>query len=158
MVPITNGVAGTAIVVPASMTISGLACPSASTCQAVGSYYYGVTSPTLGPGPRGVVLPIVNGVPGVAQLTPGIKNLAGVACSSATSCRAVGDQDRTVSSPTALMAPITDGTPDAVEAVAGTTLPGASAPNSVELLAVACPSAATCEAVGYTNYGGPPNG
>ncbi len=145
VVPITNGVAGTPVVVPGHMTISGLACPSVSTCQAVGSYYYGVTSPTIGPGPRGVVLPIVNGVPGDAQLTPSIKNLAGIACANATSCRAVGDQDRTISPPMALMAPITNGIPDGVEPVSGT-----SAPSAVELLSVACPSVTFCEAVGYT--------
>ena len=150
VVPITNGVAGTPVVVSGSLTISGLTCPSASTCQAVGSYYYGVDSPKLGPGERGVVLPIVNGIPGEAKLTPGIKELLGISCPSATSCRAVGYQDRAVWPPLALMAPISNGTPDTVEPVSGLASAGTSAPSVVKLLAVACPSVTVCEAVGYT--------
>lgn len=154
VVPITNGVAGRPLVVPTYFTISGLACSSASLCQAVGSYYYGVDSMTYVPGERGVVLPIVNGVPGEAQLTPGIKELVGIACPSATDCRAVGYQSRGGSQTEALTAPITNGAPDAVEPVTITlpaTPPDTNPPNSFKLLSISCPSVATCEAVGYAN-------
>lgn len=90
--------------VPGGVTLLGVACPSASTCQAVGGNNSG----------QEVVVPIINGTPGSAQPVPGTTLLAGVACASATTCVAVGDNSP---SSQGVVVPIINGTP-------GTAQPG----------------------------------
>jgi hypothetical protein len=99
------------------------ACPSATTCEAVGSLL------------EGVVVPITNDTPGAAQAVSGTKQLHAVACPRATTCEAVGSLLEGV------VVPITNGTPGTAQAVSGT----------FDLRGVACPSATTCEAVGYNS-------
>jgi len=133
VVPIVNGVAGTAQVVPGTGGLSGVACPSAIshsaissspiTCQAVGNNSSG-----------GVVVTIVNGVPGLAQVVPGTTALNGVACPSAITCQAVGNSPRG-----GVAVSIVNGVPGLALAV----------PQSTQLNGVACPSTETCQAVGY---------
>ncbi len=121
--------ASTVQVVPGTFLLEGVACPSATTCVAVGYNSLPITSG--GPStPEGVVVPITKGVPGTPQMVPGTFILSGVACSSATTCEAVGSNG--------VVVPITNGTPGTAK-----TVPGAGF-----LDGVACPSATTCEAVG----------
>jgi peptidoglycan/xylan/chitin deacetylase (PgdA/CDA1 family) len=119
-VPITNGTPGTAQPAPGS----AVACPTATTCEAVGG---------------NVAVPITNGVPGSARYVPtgGMDsfNLYGVACPTATTCEAVGDGGWPASSQQGVTVPITNGTPGAVQAMAG----------SSRLFGVACPTAGMCE-------------
>ena len=68
-------------VVPGAFNLLGIACPSATTCEAVG------TSP--GTPSHGVVVPIVNGTPGSVQVVPSAQSLTGAACQSVTTCEAV---------------------------------------------------------------------
>ncbi len=75
-----------------------MACPSATTCFAVGS----------SPSGDGVVVPISNGVPGSPELVPGVP-LRAVACISTTTCVAVGAE----------VVPITNGVPGTAVAGAG---------------------------------------
>ena len=81
--------AGVAVTLPSSpptwcpdvAILSGIDCPSASQCLAVGA--------TVANG-EGVVVPVSSGTPGVARLVPGAKELTAVACRTAASCVAVG--------------------------------------------------------------------
>ena len=106
--------------------LEGVACPSATTCEAVG---YNST-------PEGVVVPITSGVPGTPVTVSGTSELLGVACPSATTCEAVGYN----SSDEGVVVPITSGVPGNPVTVSGTEF----------LNGVACPSTTTCEAVGGT--------
>ena len=117
--------------VPGTSYLAGVACPSATTCEAVGD------NPNSS---QGLVVPITNGAPGSAQPVPGTTELAGVACPSATTCEAVGDNG-----PTSLgiVVPITNGAPGTAQ----------SAPGTVDLFGIACPSATTCVAVGGNSSG-----
>jgi hypothetical protein len=115
------------VVVPGIRGLSGVACPSVTTCEAVGSNSSG-----------GVVVPITSGTPGSTVVVPGTAALGGVACPSATTCEAVGSN----SSGEAVVVPITSGIPGSAVVVPGTAGTGTG------LHGVACPSATTCEAVG----------
>jgi len=117
-----------AVAVSGTSYFYGVACSSATTCEAVGAN-----------STEGVVDTITNGNPGTAQAVPGTSALYGVACPSATSCEAVGGN----SSGEGVVVPITSGTPGSVKAVTGTD----------ELIGVACTTAASCEAVGRASSG-----
>ncbi len=135
VVPITNGVPGVVSLVgtvPPSTSLHAVACPTATTCLAVG---YDSVSPGLVQG-RGILVPIINGVPGAVEEVPGVVSLDGVACSSATSCLAVGSNP----SGQPVMVLITNGTPG---------VPVVSGAGAYVLSGVACPNATTCVAVGY---------
>ena len=118
-----------AVAVSGTAYLNGVACSSASTCEAVGENSAG----------RGVVVTITNGTPGSAQVVSGTSALYGVACPSATSCYAVGSN----SDPEGVVVPITSGTPGSVKALAGADA----------LYNVACTTAASCEAVGRASSG-----
>ena len=108
--------------VPGTTQLEGVACPSATICEAVGDNSSG----------EGVVVPITSGVPGSAVTASGTGQLYGVACPSTTSCEAVGTYGDGV------VVPITSGVPGSAVTPSGT----------YELDGVACPSTTTCEAVG----------
>jgi hypothetical protein len=120
--------------VPGTTSLGNVACPTASSCVAVGTDDKSVVT-------------ITNGLPEAAQTISGIPagsslELRGVACTSATACVAVGIYIDVQGDIQSAVVPISDGTPGAIE-----TLPGTG-----ELLAVACPTAAaTCTAVGYAD-------
>ncbi len=123
--PITSGTPGTAQVVSGTYWLFDVACPSATTCEAVGGNASGL----------GVVVPINNGTPGTPQVVPGVlpgTGLYGVACSSATTCEAVGFN----AADQGVVVPITNGTPGTVQVV----------PGAAFLDGVVCPSPTTCEA------------
>jgi hypothetical protein len=58
---------------------------------------------------EGVVVPITDGTPGTVHVVAGTYQLSGVACSSATSCEAVGWKSSKESQ--AVVVTITNGTP-----------------------------------------------
>lgn len=64
---------------PGTTHLWGIACPTSTTCYAVGQSTSG-----------GVVVPITGGTVGYLQ-TAGATSLRGIACSSSTTCYAVGD-------------------------------------------------------------------
>jgi peptidoglycan/xylan/chitin deacetylase (PgdA/CDA1 family) len=87
VVPITSGTPGTAQAVPGTAWLTGVACQTATTCVAVGKK----NSPGANAlGTQGVLVPIINGTPGSAEVVPGTVELNGVACPSATTCEAAG--------------------------------------------------------------------
>jgi hypothetical protein len=118
---------GTPILVEGSLY--GVACPSASSCEAVGS------NETL---TAGVVVPITNGTPGNPITVPGI-GLNAVTCQSASSCEAVGSNGADFGD--GVVVAITNGIPGTPIIVPG-----------VQLTGVACQSASSCEAVGQSTH------
>ncbi|MDH2903415.1 MAG: hypothetical protein PXZ08_05630, partial [Actinomycetota bacterium] len=168
--------------VAGSAALSGVACPTATTCEAVGT---GLTNTTQGTtsGP-GLIIPITNGVTSTAQAVTGTLSLSAIACPTATSCVALGTSSsgavvvsitlaatdtfgvsstvsgikawNAIACPTStqceavaggfsgpMFVPITSGTPGTAQAVTG----------SYYLSGIACPSATTCEAVGTFENG-----
>ncbi len=67
--------------VAAASGLSGVACPTSTTCVAVGSTQSGT---------NGLIVPIDNGVPGTAQSDTSTQDLTAIACPSATTCVALG--------------------------------------------------------------------
>lgn len=128
VVPVSNGVPGSAVAVPGTQSLGAVACSSTTSCVAVG---YDHSSG------EGVVVPITNGAPGTVQPVPGAVVLTGVACPAADTCVAVGGF-----SGQGVLVPITNGAPGAVHTVQRT----------ITLDGVACPTAISCEAVGENNY------
>ena len=132
-----NGTPGIPQEVTGTSDLDGLACPSATSCIAVGTNDARV----------GVVVAVTSGTPGSAKTIAGTTELSAVACPSATSCLAVGDlfefNDEEGASPASnagvgVVVPISGGAPGSAQTVAGTSrLPG-----------VACPSSTNCVAVG----------
>jgi len=133
----TQSVSGTA-------GVNILACPSATTCVALGS----------NSSDQGVVVTIDIGASGAAdtfstQVVPTLvapdPEYSGIACASSTSCVAVAMSNDSNNSaevvPITIGSTVTVGTPQVV--------PGIFAFN-----AVACPSATSCVAVGETTWGG----
>jgi hypothetical protein len=130
IVPISGGTPGTQVVVSGTTILNGIACLSATTCEAVGQNSSN----------QGVVVPITSGSPGTVVPVAGTTILEGVACPSSATCEAVGF----ASSGGGVFVPITNGSPGAAVSVPGTG----------NLGGVACPSSATCDAVGYAASGG----
>ncbi len=85
VVQIVNGVPGAPQVSPSSINnLSGIACPTDTLCEAVGS------APAPGDSSTGVVVPVHSGVPTAGLAVPGTGALNAIACTSASSCVAVG--------------------------------------------------------------------
>ncbi len=110
-------------------------CSTTSSCVAVG---------TVGiyPNAKGVVVAIVNGVPGTPHTVSGTGALYDVACTSASACVAVGE--KTNNGGQGVVVKITSSIPGSAQYVTGTT----------ELNRVACePSRVTCVATGFGTKG-----
>ena len=126
VVPITSGAPGSPVTVSGTAQLFGVACPSTTSCEAVGATQVTVDNVlTL----TGVVVPISSGVPGSPVTVSGTFELLGVACPSTTSCEAGGN---------GVVVPITSGVPGSAVTASGTG----------QLYGVACPSTTSCEAVG----------
>lgn len=123
--------AGATQPVPYTSRLNGVACPSATTCDAVGQR--DVSGTLFG------VHSTVNGS-AQGQSVPDTASLFGVGCASATTCYAVGRNRAFVG----VVVPITNGSFGAPQVVAGTTA----------LDGVACANATTCYAVGTYNAQG----
>jgi hypothetical protein len=131
VVPITNGVPGTPTTIPGGLSgISAVACPTTTTCYAVG-YLNGSSSTS------GAVVTITNGVPSSAQTVSGTGTLTGIACPTPDTCLALGG----ISGGTAVV-PIVDGTVGTVQTDTGPSLQD-----------IDCPSANQCEAGGAESNG-----
>jgi hypothetical protein len=136
VVPFSYGEAMTPIAVPGTLSLNGIACTAGTTsCVAVGQNY--------NPGPpssfHGAVVTLSNGSPsGAVQVESAFSTLGGVACTSVTSCLAVG----TVPGP-----PSTGGLLPVSNGVAGTAVPDASVGG---LSVIACATASSCWAAGAT--------
>lgn len=113
--------------VPVTTTLFAIACPSPSTCLAVGA----------GPDSEGVVVPIVDGVVGTAD-SDSNEGLESISCVSATLCFAAGGDTTSNEGsivPIQIGSSVTLGTP--VDVASSTALEG-----------IACPTSASCYAVG----------
>jgi hypothetical protein len=170
VVPITDGVPGTAIAVspPQDAAVSGsstvpraelakVSCWGAGSCVAVGSYA------TAGNNLEGLVVPITGGVPGTAGAVPLPNNaltadstqaasLNDVSCATGGQCFAVGDYVDSISpfDQQAFVDPITDGAAGQGEAV---SLPSDAVDGTQQatLQTVRCPAADSCLAAGSYN-------
>ncbi len=85
--------------------LGGVACGSATTCEAVGQ---NITAQGAG---VGVVVPITNGVPGTAQTAFGTVTLNDVSCPNAATCVALGGNITAQPGSGGVVVPITDGAP-----------------------------------------------
>jgi hypothetical protein len=112
-----------------------VACPTATTCLAVGSQL--VPNPGHRPGQQGILLTVTNGVLGPVLGIPAISSLAGIACASASTCYAVGTIP---AGGVNVVLTITNGVPGAIQPVSG----------PYGLAAITCADATTCLAVGAT--------
>jgi hypothetical protein len=130
VVPILDGRPGTPVVVK-DVQLQGIACPTATTCAAVGWKLEGPSKIA------GVMVPLTDGHPGTTLVGEKLGALSAVACPSATTCEAVGEN-----------VPTTKG--EIVSIVGGIFGSPVVVPSVALLAGVACTSA-TCEAVGQTS-------
>jgi hypothetical protein len=130
LLPITNGVAGPLQTVPGTAFLDAVACASATSCVATGSYF-----PDGLPPNTAVVVPITAGIAGPPQPVPGVGALLHLSCPSATSCFATGTS---LDDSQGVLVPITNGVAGPAQAVAGADF----------LLDIVCPSPSRCVAVG----------
>ncbi len=132
VVPITNGVPGAPQVVSGTNGLTGVACSDATTCVAVGS----VVQPNRTSNAVVVPITITNAglVVGAVQTISNVEGLNSVACSSTTSCVAVGS-----SSFQGVVVPITNGAAGAAQFIAD---------DDGGLTGVACYGPTACVAVG----------
>jgi hypothetical protein len=126
-------------------TSLGVSCPSATFCEAVGSYESGSAV-------EATLAEVWNGTKWAIQSTPNptgasSSSLGGVSCPSATFCEAVGSYE-SGSAVEATLAEVWNGTTWAVQST-----PNHTGPTSSSLGGVSCPSATSCEAVGIFNNG-----
>jgi hypothetical protein len=122
------------------VSLDGVSCPSATTCQAVGSYT-ATEGTALAEG--------WNGKTWAVETTPQLAGkkhvlLSGVSCPLLTSCEAVGEYFNHTNASWMLLAEIWNGSHWAVQTVPNVVTGGYQALNGVS-----CPSAKSCEAVGY---------
>ncbi len=130
VIPFNNGTAGSGVTNPDPLR--GIGCQSSSSCYGVGETGGG----------DGVVLPITNAVPGTEMIDTSVESLANVACTSATSCEAVGSGDGR-----GVVVPITNGSSTGPGGPGGTahlTVGKASAKGSAVSVKVSCSTAARC--------------
>ena len=131
VVQTVGGTPGTALGAAGVGIFSGIACPTTTSCEAVG----------LSPSEQGLFVPIAfaDGVPAPAQPEPesGGIDLASIACASPTWCEAVGGFGPSHAHE-GVVESITNGVPGTAHVVAGVSY----------VSGIACPTTTTCEAVG----------
>ncbi|MDQ6948035.1 MAG: hypothetical protein M3256_17645 [Actinomycetota bacterium] len=88
VVSIANGTPGATQAVPETEILFGIACATATTCEAVGQATPGSVTVSS---PPAAVVPVTHGAVGAAQVISAAHALSGVACPSATTCVAVGN-------------------------------------------------------------------
>ena len=130
--------------------LNAIACNGSKFCLAVGN-----VDTATEPYAEGVVVPIVDGQPGSAELVPGTVTLSAITCPSTSTCIAVGDEDVSYmgSNPifsVGVVLTITNGTlGTAQESVPPD--PWMGSPNELFLYGVACTKVSSCVAVGNTD-------
>ncbi len=129
--------------------LTGVACPSPTDCEAVGSYYNS----------SGVLVSLAEGLNATTWALQASPNptvggeLTGVACPSPTDCEAVGFYPP--AEPGGNLAPVAEGWNGTTWALQAT--PNPTDATGSNLNGVACPSSTDCEAVGdYTNSSSQP--
>jgi hypothetical protein len=131
--PIRDGVAGVVKKLPGQAALFGVACPTASTCIAVGD---------TGTGSGGAAVDVIaNGVPGPPQTVPGMDQLLAIACPSASDCVAVGSG---VDGPAVIT--LTNGNPGPPQPVSAASLSDGLSAGGFS--AVACATTTRCVAIG----------
>jgi len=145
-----NGSAWTTVSTPSpsgssSAELQAVACSSNTSCRAVGSYVASGVTKTMSLSWNGTAWSVVTtAVPAEATSS----RLMGIACASASDCRAVGSY--VISGATKNLALAWNGTAWSV-----TTTPIPSGATSSQLSGIACPASTTCRAVGsYVDSGG----
>ena len=133
VVPVIGGAAGSVQTVAGTGTLSGIACPAGSICDAVGQN----NAPAYAV--AGALVPITAGAAGSAQTVAGTSALFGIACSTTNTCEAVG-----TNASSGVLVPITGGNAGSAAAVSGT----------FELFGIACPTSSACDAVGTNSASG----
>jgi hypothetical protein len=128
--------------------LAAIACSGRNSCFAVG-YVETSTEPYS----EGVVVPVVDGNPGSAELVPGTVRLNGIACPSTSTCIAVGDQAVSWMGSNPIFSvgevvTITNGTPGGAEEAAPGPDPWMGSPNELFLYSVSCTEVSSCVAVG----------
>jgi hypothetical protein len=128
--------------------LNAIACSGRNSCFAVGN-----VDTSTEPYDEGVVVPIVDGIPGSAELVPGTVTLTGIACPSSSTCVAVGDEDVSWmgSNPNfsvGEVVTITNGTLGTAEEAAPGPDPWLGSPNELFLNGVDCTEVSSCVAVG----------
>jgi len=133
--------------VSASSSISGVACPSARECVAVGGYndspgdYQGLLLTGHGSSWTAVTAPVPAGAATRPQTI-----ISGVACPSARECVAVGQYN---DSPGHYRGLLLTGNGSSWTAAAAPVPAGAAAYSGASITAITCPAAWECVAVGY---------
>jgi hypothetical protein len=129
MVPVIDGVAGTAQRLPGtSAALDDVDCTSATTCYAVG--WHLVQIPGGRPERHAIVVPITNGVLGTPVEVPGVERLVSIDCVDGTTCYVLTDEQ--------MVLPLVNG-------VAGAPQP---VPGIDWAISFACASPSTCYVVG----------
>ncbi len=137
VLPINNGVAGTAKPEAGVSYPSSIACPTSSGCFAVG------TMSSQGK-QWGAVVSLTNGSSGNVQPAAGTSDLSSIACATSSVCYAVGMGVHADGTSAGVVAPVNNGVPGVAVPVLG--LP--YAPSVAYVNAIACPTSTACYAVG----------
>lgn len=126
LVPITNGVPGSAITGADQVSLSEIACVSTTSCVAVG-----INAART----KGVVVPITAGVLGAAEPVSGTGALADVACDPSGACMASGLNEHFTEG---VVVPLSGGHAGAAQSV----------PSTANLSGITCPASGSCLSVG----------
>lgn len=127
---------GSPVTIAGVTALTGIACPSADVCYAVGSTGYTTLA-------KGVVVTLTDGSAGNPTVVAGTNELDGIACATTELCYLVGivgSRSTTPGSSEGVLVPLTNGEAGAVQTVDG----------AAELAGVACTTPDTCYAVGGT--------
>jgi len=123
--------------------LSGVSCPTAGACTAVGSYFQKNAGPLT-------LAEAWNGTTWSIQATPnpdatGRNGLASVSCTSAKACTAVGSDAASDFSPSAAFAETWNGTAWSIRPT-----PAPSGTPGTGLSGISCATASSCTAVGFS--------
>ena len=128
-------------------SLQGIACPTVSICEALGTFSGGVILGTTNANaPKGATW--------TSQTAPGLggDTLNGVSCPSATTCEAIGYQQSAPGAPTS---PVVLGSTNHGTTWTAQSLPGVETKLQTRLLSIGCTTGtSTCEAVGSGSAGG----
>ena len=152
LVPITTGSPGAAVDVGSTEDeLYRIACATDSATSSMGCVAVGGNGANGGNSVTnaGLVVPINNGVVGGTQTVSGVGWLNAVACTSTTSCVAVGEGPYGTTE--GVVVPITGGTPGTVQTTAFLSGRGYAGIDAVGTGGVACASQTACVAAGYSS-------
>jgi hypothetical protein len=140
VIVVVHGSAATAVDVPGTSTLRGIACPTASTCYAVGDTDAGEFGPQ--PGDEGVIVTITNGKITTTHVVAKTTRLLGIACPSARTCDVVGEDLGVTSGGSGVLVDLDRG--------ALHRQPN----NDLSPVGIACPTSMTCDVTSQSSGGG----